>query len=52
MNAGDARVARLATVSADGRPHVVPIAEGSFDAVATDPRVVEAYLGLRRAETK
>jgi branched-chain amino acid transport system ATP-binding protein len=28
------------------------IAEGSFDAVATDPRVVEAYLGLRTAETK
>jgi branched-chain amino acid transport system ATP-binding protein len=28
------------------------IAEGSFDAVATDARVVEAYLGLRQAETK
>ena len=28
------------------------IAEGSFDDVATDARVVEAYLGLRRAETK
>ena len=28
------------------------IAEGSFDAVATDPRVVEAYLGLRRADAK
>ena len=25
MNAGDARVARLATVDPDGRPHVVPI---------------------------
>jgi ABC-type branched-subunit amino acid transport system ATPase component len=32
--------------------HGIKIAEGSFDAVATDPRVVEAYLGLRRAETK
>ncbi|MBA2641335.1 MAG: ABC transporter ATP-binding protein [Actinobacteria bacterium] len=28
--------------------HGVKIAEGSFDAVATDPRVVEAYLGLRK----
>jgi branched-chain amino acid transport system ATP-binding protein len=27
--------------------HGVKIAEGSFDAVATDARVVEAYLGLR-----
>jgi branched-chain amino acid transport system ATP-binding protein len=32
--------------------HGLKIAEGSFDAVATDPRVVEAYLGLRRAEAK
>ncbi len=29
--------------------HGVKIAEGSFDAVATDLRVVEAYLGLRAA---
>jgi ABC-type branched-subunit amino acid transport system ATPase component len=32
--------------------HGVKIAEGSFEAVATSPRVVEAYLGLRKAETK
>jgi branched-chain amino acid transport system ATP-binding protein len=32
--------------------HGVKIAEGSFDAVATDARVVEAYLGLRQTETK
>src|SRR5205085_347460 len=32
--------------------HGVKIAEGSFDAVATDPRVVEAYLGASAAVTK
>jgi ABC-type branched-subunit amino acid transport system ATPase component len=32
--------------------HGVKIAEGSFEAVATNERVVEAYLGLRTAETK
>jgi branched-chain amino acid transport system ATP-binding protein len=32
--------------------HGVKIAEGSFDEVATDARVVEAYLGLRATETK
>jgi ABC-type branched-subunit amino acid transport system ATPase component len=33
--------------------HGIKIAEGSFDEVATDPRVVEAYLGLRaEASTK
>jgi branched-chain amino acid transport system ATP-binding protein len=30
----------------------VKIAEGAFGEVATNPRVVEAYLGLRNAETK
>jgi branched-chain amino acid transport system ATP-binding protein len=32
--------------------HGERIAEGSFDAVATDPRVVEAYLGLQANVTK
>jgi branched-chain amino acid transport system ATP-binding protein len=32
--------------------HGVKIAEGSFDKVATDPQVEEAYLGRRGAETK
>jgi branched-chain amino acid transport system ATP-binding protein len=32
--------------------HGAKIAEGSFDDVATDERVVEAYLGLRATETK
>jgi branched-chain amino acid transport system ATP-binding protein len=32
--------------------HGVKIAEGSYEEVATDARVVEAYLGLRQAETK
>jgi ABC-type branched-subunit amino acid transport system ATPase component len=32
--------------------HGVKIAEGSFGAVATDPRVVEAYLGTTSAATK
>jgi branched-chain amino acid transport system ATP-binding protein len=32
--------------------HGVKIAEGSFDEVATNELVVEAYLGLRAAETK
>jgi branched-chain amino acid transport system ATP-binding protein len=32
--------------------HGLKIAEGSFDAVATDPQVVEAYLGRREATTK
>ena len=31
--------------------HGVKIAEGAFSEVATNPRVVEAYLGLRKAET-
>ena len=32
--------------------HGIKIAEGSFDAVATDERVVEAYLGLRTGDTR
>src|SRR6266516_7777111 len=32
--------------------HGIKIAEGSYNDVATDEQVVEAYLGLRRAETK
>jgi ABC-type branched-subunit amino acid transport system ATPase component len=32
--------------------HGEKIAEGSFDEVATNPRVVEAYLGLRTAATR
>jgi branched-chain amino acid transport system ATP-binding protein len=32
--------------------HGIKIAEGSFESVATDEKVVEAYLGLQSASTK
>ena len=32
--------------------HGVKIVEGTFEKVATDPRVVEAYLGTKAAATK
>ena len=32
--------------------HGIKIAEGTFERVATDPRVVEAYLGTKAAATK
>ena len=32
--------------------HGVKIAEGTFEAVATSPRVVEAYLGTKATATK
>jgi ABC-type branched-subunit amino acid transport system ATPase component len=32
--------------------HGVKISEGTFEQVATDPRVVEAYLGTKAASTK
>jgi len=58
----DLREGGIARFSDLGFPHVkqeawrftsvAPIAEGSFETVATDPRVVEAYLGTGGAARK
>ena len=43
---------REAPLPATLRRTIVAPAEGSYDAVATNPQVVEAYLGLGTAGTK
>jgi PPOX class probable F420-dependent enzyme len=56
VNAGDARVARLATVGADGRPHVVPICfalEGDtlYTAVDAKPKTTRRLRRLANIES-
>ena len=55
MNAADARVARLATVSAEGRPHVVPICfaldgDTLYTAVDGKPKSTRALRRLANIE--
>ena len=55
MSAGEARVARLATVGTDGRPHVVPICfaldgDTLYTAVDAKPKSTRALRRLANIE--